>query len=114
LAVIERDRFCRFTSPDGVRCERPWQWCDIHHVEHHGEGGPTLIPNLALLCPHHHHAVHEGGWWVTGNADAELVFHPPLGWPHQHTARPVVRHATKPSTQHHTHHRDPPQLVLIE
>ncbi len=81
LAVIERDRTCRFTTPDGVRCERPWQWSDIHHVDHHGNGGPTLTPNLALLCAHHHHAVHEGGWTVTGNADASLTFHPPLRAP---------------------------------
>ncbi|MGH8906138.1 MAG: DUF222 domain-containing protein [Egibacteraceae bacterium] len=30
LAVIERDRTCRFTGSDGVRCERPWQSCDVH------------------------------------------------------------------------------------
>ncbi len=77
LAVIERDRTCRFTGSDGLRCERPWQWSDVHHVEHHGQGGPTLTPNLALLCVAHHHAVHEGGWTVSGNADAKLTFHPP-------------------------------------
>ena len=49
LAVIERDRTCRFAYPGGPRCDRSWQWCDVHHVDHHGDGGPTLIPNLALI-----------------------------------------------------------------
>jgi Domain of unknown function (DUF222) len=125
LAVIERDRVCRFTYPDSTRCERPWQWCDIHHVDHHGDGGPTLIPNLTLLCSVHHHAVHEGGWWVTGNADATLVFHPPLGWLHHPTparrGRPAAQTTppTRPATHHPSRGRgardpDPPQLVLLE
>jgi len=88
LAVIERDRTCRFTYPGGPRCDRPWQWCDIHHVDHHGDGGPTLTPNLALMCTFHHHAVHEGGWMVTGDADHTLTFHPPFGWPYHHRPRP--------------------------
>jgi len=83
LAVLERDQTCRFTTPDGVRCERPWQWSDVHHVDHHGNGGPTLTPNLALLCVAHHHAVHEGGWTITGNADSKLTFHPPSRPPPQ-------------------------------
>ncbi|MGH8900682.1 MAG: DUF222 domain-containing protein [Egibacteraceae bacterium] len=133
LAVVERDRVCRFVYPGGIRCERSWQWCDVHHVEHHGDGGPTLIPNLCLLCAQHHHAVHGGGWTVTGNADATLAFHPPLGWPHhQHTSlrprrtrpdRPAPRTAPpgRPDADANRHHNscgdrdpDPPQLVLIE
>ncbi|MGH8929189.1 MAG: DUF222 domain-containing protein, partial [Egibacteraceae bacterium] len=65
LAVIERDRSCRFTTLDGVRCVRPWQWSDVHRPRQpppptrpKGNGGPTLTPNMALLCTHHHHAVH--------------------------------------------------------
>jgi hypothetical protein len=120
LAVIERDRTCRFTYPDGIRCERPWQWCDIHHVEFHGDGGPTLTPNLSLLCTAHHHAVHEGGWMVTGSADATLTF-PPLGWPHQ--AQPRTPRAGRPTAPrgsgqrnggHRGRERDRPQPVLIE
>ena len=89
LAVIERDRTCRFAYPGGPRCDRSWQWCDIHHVDHHGDGGPTLTPNLALMCTFHHHAVHEGGWTVTGDADHALTFHPPFGWPYHTRPRPA-------------------------
>jgi hypothetical protein len=127
LAVIERDRICRFVYPDGTRCERPWQWCDIHHVEHHGDGGATVVTNLVLLCTQHHHAVHESGWWITGDADSELTFHPPLGWPHHQ--RPAPRRPPRPATRTAPPARpdgrrspggrgvrdvDPPQLVLIE
>ncbi|MGH8901273.1 MAG: hypothetical protein ACRDYA_06220, partial [Egibacteraceae bacterium] len=135
LAVIERDRTCRFTGSDGIRCDRPWQWCDVHRPRQppppaHPEGsngGPTLIPNLCLLCTHHHHAVHEGGWTVTGNADATLTFHPPLGRPHHQrstprrparpapqTAPPAGPAAHRPHRDHGVRDPDPPQLLLIE
>jgi len=118
LAVIERDRTCRFTTPDGVHCERPWQWSDIHHVEHHGHGGPTLTPNLALMCAHHHHAVHEGGWTVTGNADAVLTFHPPPDPPRRPRRRRAAgsnRPPPRPDRRRRERgrrDRDPPQRVL--
>ncbi|MGH8899518.1 MAG: DUF222 domain-containing protein [Egibacteraceae bacterium] len=146
LAVVERDRTCRFVYPDGLRCERPWQWCDVHRPRQPpppahpkgGDGGPTLTPNLACLCTAHHSAVHEGGWTVTGDADATLTFHPPFGWPHHQPrprprppgpaprtapparpARPAVPDA-KPSPARRlrggrgARDLDPPQLVLIE
>ena len=74
-AVIARDRHCRYrgcTSP-------PWA-CEIHHRVPWGEGGGTALPNLGLLCWHHHkHVVHqgdparlreddEGRWYVDPNS----------------------------------------------
>ncbi len=117
LAVTERDRTCRFTLPGGVRCERPWQWCDVHHVEHHGDGGPTLTPNLALLCAHHHHSVHEGGWTITGNADARLTFHPPRDPPRRPRQRPrrstrSVAKAVRPDSGRTERRR--PRSITIE
>ncbi|MGH8931258.1 MAG: DUF222 domain-containing protein, partial [Egibacteraceae bacterium] len=115
LAVIERDRTCRFTYPDGVRCERPWQWCDVHHVRHHGTGGPTLTPNLALLCGHHHHAVHEGGWTITGNADAVLTFHPPPDPPRRPRRRPRRPAPTRSTVKANSGRRERSRpSVLIE
>jgi len=35
--------------------------------------------NLSLLCTHHHHLVHEGGWSVARPADGELRFRAPDG-----------------------------------
>ncbi len=55
-AVIVRDRHCRFPG-----CDRPHTWCDAHHVVHWGEGGPTALPNLVLMCRRHHRMVHDRG-----------------------------------------------------
>jgi hypothetical protein len=35
---------------------------DIDHRAPHGEGGPTLTPNLAPLCRHDHRIRHRAGW----------------------------------------------------
>ena len=43
--------------------------------------GETSLQNLALLCHHHHHLVHEGGWKLTRAPDGQLQFHRPDGTP---------------------------------
>ena len=53
-AVIVRDGCCRFP-----RCDRPHPWCDVHHVVHWADGGPTAVPNLILLCRRHHRLIHQ-------------------------------------------------------
>ena len=63
---------CRF-----VACGR--RTCDIHHVVHYEDGGPTAVSNGVLLCPRHHTAVHEGGFGITGEANGTLTFHRPDG-----------------------------------
>jgi len=52
-AVIARDNGC--TAPG---CDRPPAWCDVHHMVHWIDGGPTALWNLRLLCPLHHHDEH--------------------------------------------------------
>jgi hypothetical protein len=71
-ALIVRDGGCVF--PD---CDRPSPWCDAHHLVHWLDGGPTDLPNLALLCRAHHRAVHEGGWRLTRDPDGHLTASPP-------------------------------------
>ena len=57
----------------GGVCE--WNGCDErvfvegHHIQLWTEGGVTELHNLALLCWHHHHLVHEGGFKVISDAD---------------------------------------------
>ncbi|NWN88558.1 MAG: DUF222 domain-containing protein [Micrococcaceae bacterium] len=58
-AVIARDRGC--AAPN---CTIPAPWCDAHHAESWKQGGHTSIANAALLCSHHHHAVHAGMWTI--------------------------------------------------
>lgn len=56
-AIVARDGHCRFGA-----CDRPAAWCVIHHVRFWTDGGTTDVGNGVLLCEHHHHRVHEGGW----------------------------------------------------
>jgi 5-methylcytosine-specific restriction endonuclease McrA len=35
----------------------PWA-CEIHHLHHWADGGPTNLDNLALICWHHHQLIH--------------------------------------------------------
>lgn len=71
--VRHRDRTCRFPG-----CSRKIR--HIHHIKWWGrDEGPTDACNLAGLCFHHHHLVHEGGWRILGNADKEIAFVSPAG-----------------------------------
>jgi Domain of unknown function (DUF222) len=57
-AVIIRDQRCVFPG-----CDVPPVRCLIHHVKFWTlHQGPTDLDNLALVCPFHHHRVHEHGW----------------------------------------------------
>jgi hypothetical protein len=53
-AVIARDRHCRHPG-----CDRPARWCDVHHIWHWADGGPTALWNLKLLCRYHHTLEHR-------------------------------------------------------
>ena len=68
-----RDGGCTFPG-----CERPPGWCEAHHIVFWEHGGPTDLANLALLCSHHHHLCHEGGFRLV-RIDDELVFSRPDG-----------------------------------
>ena len=67
-AVQIRDRHCTFTG-----CDRPHQWCDVHHIVPRNRGGPTTAENLTLLCRFHHSTVHEGGWQLTRAPDQTIT-----------------------------------------
>jgi hypothetical protein len=67
-AVRLRDRVCQFHG-----CDRPWQWCDLHHLVPRHRGGPTTATNLTLVCRHHHNLIHEGGWQLTRAPDGSIT-----------------------------------------
>jgi hypothetical protein len=73
-AVIVSDRHCRFPG-----CDRPQAWCDVHHVVHWAEGGPTSFQNLLLLCHRHHGMVHPPGGFSLELIDGRPVFRRPDG-----------------------------------
>jgi hypothetical protein len=62
--LMQRDGRCRFGSCSATR------FLHAHHIDHWPS--PTTTANLALLCWTHHHAVHEGGWVLTGDPNGEL------------------------------------------
>jgi hypothetical protein len=72
-ALQARDGGCRFPGCTHRR------HIDAHHIEHWAYGGETSIDNLALLCRHHHHLVHEGGFGLERSADGHLRFTRPGG-----------------------------------
>jgi hypothetical protein len=90
-AVILRDGGCAFPG-----CPIPGRWCEIHHVIHWVDGGPTSLANCVALCGRHHHLIHHTDWWIdmTGGIPQ---FHPPpwLGGPplrnHVHAAADLIR-----------------------
>jgi hypothetical protein len=47
--VILRDRTCAW--PGG--CDRPPAACDVHHIKHKKDGGPTSVRQCILLCQFH-------------------------------------------------------------
>src|SRR6266480_7755523 len=71
-ALESRDRHCVFTG-----CGRQPGWCDGHHLVWWIKGGPTTLPNLALLCRPHHRMVHAEGWWIERRKDGQWVAAPP-------------------------------------
>jgi hypothetical protein len=67
LALTVRDSGCVWPH-----CTAPPAWCDAHHAIAWSQGGPTDVSNGVLLCPAHHHLLH--------NSDFELAMH--HGIPH--------------------------------
>jgi len=65
-AVILRDKHCRW--PGG--CDRPAAVCEVHHVHHKADGGPTSVKTCLLLCSFHHQVcIHRWGWTITLQPD---------------------------------------------
>jgi Domain of unknown function (DUF222)/HNH endonuclease len=60
-------------------CKKRAASSHAHHVVFHANGGPTDIDNGVLLCPAHHHALHQGAFeikmvdgmpWIRAGIDA--------------------------------------------
>jgi hypothetical protein len=73
IEVRRRDNGCRFP---GCGCRHV---TDIHHVVWASKQGPTAMSNLLTLCVAHHSRVHELGWKLDGDAQAEVRFISPQG-----------------------------------
>jgi hypothetical protein len=71
--VWRRDRHCVFPGCLAVL------FVVCHHLREWELGGLTDLPNLALLCEHHHHLIHSKNWSLRGDANVELQFVGPTG-----------------------------------
>ena len=65
-AVTLRDQHCRWAGG----CTQPAGACQVHHVRHKANGGPTSVKDCVLLCTFHHQVViHRWGWTLVLNPD---------------------------------------------
>ena len=65
-AVMLRDKHCQWAG----RCDQPAAACEVHHVKHKANGGPTSVKDCVLLCFFHHQVViHRWGWTLVLNPD---------------------------------------------
>ena len=91
-AILELGRTARTATPDMWRllrlrdkgctwpgCDRPPNWCQAHHIVFWGNGGLTDADQMTLLCNHHHHRIHDGGWKLKRLGNGGLEFTGPDG-----------------------------------
>jgi hypothetical protein len=74
-AVTLRDRHCAWPG-----CDAPAAACDVHHLTHQQDGGPTSVAGCGLFCQFHHDvAIHRWGWQVTRHPDGTTQARSPDG-----------------------------------
>jgi hypothetical protein len=83
--IRRRDNGCRFPGCGFTN------YTDVHHMVLFTEGGKTTLDNLITLCSSHHHAVHEIGWKMSGDANAKVTFTGPHGRSSTSSPSPVWR-----------------------
>jgi Domain of unknown function (DUF222) len=84
-AVILRDQHCRWAGG----CDQPAAACEVHHVTHRADGGPTSVAGCALFCFFHHQvAIHQQGWTVALHPDGSTTARSPDGTKTLHSHRP--------------------------
>ncbi|AQX78697.1 hypothetical protein BWO91_00555 [Plantibacter flavus] len=59
LALAERDGGCAWPG-----CTHPPSYTEAHHLRWWFRGGTTDLENGILLCPFHHHRIHDDHWTV--------------------------------------------------
>jgi len=65
-AVRLRAKHCEWAGG----CRQPASACEVHHVKHQSDGGPTSLTGCVLLCHFHHQVmIHRRGWTLVVNPD---------------------------------------------
>ncbi|MDQ1548970.1 MAG: hypothetical protein QOD27_628, partial [Microbacteriaceae bacterium] len=73
LALTVRDGGCVWPN-----CTAPPSWCDAHHAIPWSQGGPTDVSNGVLLCPAHHHMLHNSDFTLVMRHGIPHLIPPPL------------------------------------
>jgi len=89
----------------GPTCTVPFEDCEIHHIIPWEIGGRTDLANLAPLCNHDHHLVHEGHWTLTLTPDRTATWTRPDGT--HYLTTPTINRAPTSVTP------PKPQLTLV-
>ena len=55
-------------------CERPYAWCDIHHLHAWSHRGNTDLKNAVPLCGHHHRRAHDNHFTTKLMASGEVRY----------------------------------------
>jgi Domain of unknown function (DUF222) len=56
-------------------CERPYAWCELHHLDPWSTGGSTDLIKAVPLCSWHHQRMHDPAYKHRRKPDGTIVFH---------------------------------------
>ena len=56
-------------------CDRPFAWCELHHLSEWALGGPADLANAVPLCHFHHQRIHDHRYRHTRAPDGSIRFH---------------------------------------
>jgi hypothetical protein len=56
-------------------CERPYAWCELHHLDPWSTGGSTDLNKAVPLCSWHHQRIHDPAYKHRRKPDGTIVFH---------------------------------------
>ncbi len=72
ILIAARDGGCLFPE-----CDRPPNWCEVHHIVPWSEGGQTDLADGVLLCRHHHMLMHNNAWRIRRRSGEYWLYPPP-------------------------------------
>jgi hypothetical protein len=56
-------------------CDRPFAWCELHHLDPWSRGGPSDLANAVPLCGFHHRRMHDKTYDHRRSSTGALTFH---------------------------------------
>ncbi len=56
-------------------CERPFAWCELHHLVAWALGGKTDLADAIPLCHFHHQRIHDHRYTHAHRPDGSITFH---------------------------------------